>query len=237
MGNQLNLYHNLSICFDLDGTIIDTAPDLVRVLNEVIAEDGLAPVEFNRSRNLVGFGAKRLIRDAFETQGRSLSDERLNKLFPMFLDLYEKDIAQLSRPFPDVLRTLKTLKANGAQLSICTNKPGYLARPLVNALKMSHLFDKIIGSGDGTPTKPNAEHIYAAVGHRHRNNIVMVGDSLPDILAARAADVPVILMAYGYANTPLARLRADRTLRNFRDLPAAIEYVGLKRFRQNFQSS
>ncbi len=233
MGIQSNLLHNLSICFDLDGTIVDTAPDLVRVLNQVIAEDGLAPMPFERSRNLVGFGAKRLILDAFDAQSRSISETRLEDLFHLFLEQYEADIARLSRPFPDVIRTLHHLKSSGARLSVCTNKPGFLARPLLEKLDMTRLFDRVIGSRDGVPTKPDPGHIFAAAGHRRQGDIVMVGDSLPDILAARAANVPVILMGFGYANTPLARLRADRTLRQFRDLPAAIENLGLKRFRQS----
>ncbi len=212
----------LSLCFDLDGTIVDTAPDLVRVLNLVIAEDGLAETDYNAARNQVGFGAKKLIRDACARADHTISDARLDELFDLFLELYEADIAQRSKPFAGVTATLRQLKSQGHRLTVCTNKPGFLARKLLSELQMTSLFDRIIGSRDGVPTKPQPEHIFAAAGHRRRREIVMVGDSAADILAARAAGVPSVLMRYGYAGTPASRLRADIVLRRFCELPEAL---------------
>lgn len=212
----------LSLCFDLDGTLIDTAPDLVRVLNLVIAKEGLGATDYNAARDHVGFGAKKLIREACARADHAISEARVDELWHLFLKLYEDDIAQLSRPFPGVLETLKKLRQGGHELSVCTNKPGFLARKLINSLKMENLFVRIVGSRDGVPTKPSPSHIFAAVGHRDPNRIVMVGDSLPDVAAARAAGVPSILMRYGYAGTPADRLRADITLRQFRELPGSL---------------
>ena len=214
--------HNLSICFDLDGTIIDTAPDLVRVLNAVIAQDGLPGTDYKSARDRVGFGAKVLIREAFERAGKDITEPRLDELLDDFLRLYAEDIARLSQPFPGVLTTLRDLKNAGAKLSVCTNKPGFLARPLITALNMDVYFDRVVGSRDGVASKPSAEHIFAAAGHRDAKRIIMVGDALPDVAAARNAGVPVILMGFGYADTPPARLRADRVLRRFRDLPVDV---------------
>jgi len=211
-----------SAVFDLDGTLIDTAPDLVRVLNLVIAEEGLPETNYSAARGAVGFGAKRLILEACARADHTISEERLDELWHLFLKLYAEDIAQLSKPYPGVEETLRTLKAMGMRLSICTNKPGYLARPLIEALSMTHWFERIIGSGDGISTKPSAEHIFAAAGHRQHQKIVMVGDSAPDVLAARAAGVPCVIMRYGYAGTPADRLRANATLRQFRELPGAL---------------
>lgn len=217
--------HNLSICFDLDGTLVDTAPDLVRVLNAVIAQDGLDKTDYQAARNRVGFGAKVLIREAFERAGKEVSGSHLDELLDDFLRLYAEDIAQLSQPFAGVLSTLRDLKSSGARLSVCTNKPGFLARPLITALDMDKYFDRVVGSRDGVPCKPSAAHIFAAAGHREANRIIMVGDALPDVAAARDAGIPVILMGFGYADTPPARLRADRVLRTFRELPMAIRDV------------
>ena len=212
----------LSLCFDLDGTIIDTAPDLVRVTNLVIAEEGLGETDYIAARGAVGFGAKRLIREACERADHAISDARVDELWHLFLKLYEDDIAQLSRPFPGVLETLAKLRQAGHELSVCTNKPGFLARKLIKALDMEKFFVRIVGSRDGIPTKPSSAHIFAAVGHRDPDRIVMIGDSLPDVAAARAAGVPSVLMRYGYAGTPADRLRADITLRQFRELPTAL---------------
>jgi len=219
-------FNNLSACFDLDGTLIDTAPDLVRILNEVIAEEGLGKTEFAQARKAVGYGSRALIRGAFARENHSVSVEREDELQRLFLKLYADDICQLSTPFPGVIETLKHLKQRGAELSICTNKPGYLARPLIEALGLTHLFRAIIGSDDIERNKPFAHHIYASAGHRgDRKSIIMVGDSRPDILAAKNAKVPSIVMSYGYSTIPVIKLGADRILRNFREIPSALKQL------------
>ncbi len=215
-------FDNLSICFDLDGTLVDTAPDLVRVLNLVIAEDGLEPTDYTSARNQVGLGALKLIREAFKRANRAITENREQELLDLFLKLYEEDIAQLSQPFAGVISTLQILKRQGAHLSVCTNKPGYLARPLISALNMDNYFDRVVGSRDGYASKPSPELVFAAAGHRRNDDIIMVGDSTPDILAAKAARVPGILVTYGYANMPWARMRAEKVLRQFSELPAAL---------------
>ncbi len=214
--------NGLSLCFDLDGTLIDTAPDLIRVLNQVIAKEGLPATDYQAARRSVGYGAQRLILEACARAGHSVSDSRLKILRQNFLNLYADDIAQCSRPFPGVPQTLRALKQAGAHLSVCTNKPGYLARPLLDKLELRPLFDRIIGSGDGFARKPSAAAIFAAVGHRHPSRIVMIGDSLPDIAAAKAAGVPAIIMTYGYADMPVTCLRADHILHRFGDLPGTL---------------
>jgi len=218
---RLSLDH-LSLCFDLDGTIVDTAPDLVRVTNLVIAKEGLRETDYLKARGQVGFGAKALIREACARVDHPITEDRIDELWHLFIELYDADIARLSRPFPGVVETLKQLRQQGHELSVCTNKPGYLARKLIKALNMEKLFVRIVGSGDGTPSKPSPLHVFAAAGHRNSKKIVMVGDSFPDVAAARAAGAPSILMRYGYAGTPADQLRADITLRQFRELPAAL---------------
>ena len=217
------IFENLSVCFDLDGTLIDTAPDLVRVLNTVIAEESLPETQFDEARKAVGFGSRALITGALSRAGRDVSDARIDELQQLFLKLYAENICQLSAPFPGVVATLRAMKHRGAELSVCTNKPGYLARPLMEELGLSALFVRTVGGDDLTRNKPYADHIWKAAGHRgHRRKIVMIGDSLPDVLSARNAKAPCIVMTYGYSTIPAVKLGADRILRNFRDIPAAI---------------
>lgn len=212
----------LSLCFDLDGTIVDTAPDLIRVLNLVIAEEGLKETRDAAMRAIIGYGSRALIENAMALENHHISAGRVSELQTLFLELYAQDIAQLSRPFPGVIDVLRDLKRAGHSLSVCTNKPGWLARPLLEKLGMTPLFTRIVGSDDIARNKPHADHIFAAAGHRMANRIIMVGDGAPDSLAARAAGVPCILMAYGYSPVPFEQLGADVVLRNFRGLPNAI---------------
>jgi len=216
---------DLSVCFDLDGTIVDTAPDLVRVTNEIIALEGLPETDYEKARMDVGYGSRALIKNAFARADHTATEARIDALQKRFLTSYADTIAQLSQPYPGVLYTLKKIRRAGARLSVCTNKPGYLARPLLEALRMTCYFDRIIGCDDLERNKPHADHIWAAAGHKHRKPVIMIGDSLPDVLAARNAKVPVIVMAYGYSSIPVMKLGADRILRQFRDLPSALNDV------------
>ena len=221
-----NLRH-LSLCFDLDGTLIDTAPDLVRVLNDVIAEEGVPETEFKEARKAVGYGSRALINGALERENKSLSEARIDELQKLFLKLYADDICRLSTPFPGVVDTLKALKQRGAELSVCTNKPGYLARPLIEELGLTDLFISTVGSDDLERNKPHADHIWKAAGHRGKSRkIMMVGDSRPDVLAARNAKVPCIVMAYGYSTIPVIKLGGDYILRNFREIVGVVGELG-----------
>ena len=208
----------LSICFDLDGTVVDTAPDLVRVTNEVIAGRGHGAVDYRKSRNAVGYGSRRMITDALGDVGDQASDTEIDAMQTEFLDRYASSIDLLSLPFPGVVQTLGDLLALGADLSICTNKPGWLARPLLRKLDLDHYFTRIIGGDEPPQRKPAPGHIFQAAGHRDAKRIIMVGDSWPDMRAAHNANVHFILMTYGYSPLPQIRLRAGTRLSRFRDI-------------------
>lgn len=215
-------FANISVVFDLDGTLVDTARDLLRVLNESIAPDGLKPVDYEALKKLVGYGSRALIERAYADAGVQLSSERCDIIQKDFLTRYADDIAQLSVPYPGVIEVLTQLKRSGTRLSVCTNKPGYLARPLLEALSMTAFFERIIGSDDTPEKKPAAGHIFHAAGHKGKIPIVMVGDGAPDIGAAKAAKAASIIMSYGYSPAPPESLGADKVLRSFRQLPQAI---------------
>ena len=215
----------LSICFDLDGTLVDTAPDLVRVTNEVIAKRGHGPVNYRKARKAVGYGSRRMITDALADAGDKASESEIDQMQSEFLDRYANSIDQLSKPFLGVEDTLDLLRMLGAELSVCTNKPGWLARPLMQALNLDRYFIRIIGSDDASRKKPAPDHVFEAAGHRRAHQIVMVGDSWPDMRAAHNANVYAILMTFGYTPIAQIRLRADTRFSRFRDIvPALLDH-------------
>jgi phosphoglycolate phosphatase len=224
-----NEFAGLSIAFDLDGTLVDTARDLLRVLDAVCAPDGVSPCDQAALRPYIGLGSRALITLSYKASDIALPEARLDAVQKRFLALYAENIAQKSVPYPGVIETLTRLKRGGASLSICTNKPGYLARPLMDALDMTRFFDRIIGSDDTAQKKPAAGHVFHAAGHRGCNGpIIMVGDSAPDVNAAKAAKAASIVMSYGYSPAPVETLGADIILRNFREIPSAIKTLAGK---------
>ncbi|MEP1229482.1 MAG: HAD-IA family hydrolase [Litorimonas sp.] len=223
----------LTLCFDLDGTLVDTAPDLIRVLNLVIAQEGLPETNYKAIRKLIGYGSRRMITEALSRENHNLSEQRIDELRNLFLKLYAEDIAQLSRPFPGVIDTLRHWQACGVNLRVCTNKPGYLARPLLEALNLDIYFDDIIGGDEAPKPKPDPRHIWAAASHRESSRIVMVGDAYPDIRAAHNARAPSILMRYGYTPISLMRLKADVILSDFRQIPTALKTLSHLNLNKN----
>ncbi len=166
-----------------------------------------------------------LIKKAYTNENRDLGEGHAQALREKFLEIYADSLAQNSPPFPGVPEVLSELKRAGARLSVCTNKPGDMARSLMQQLGLSPFFDRIVGGDDVPNNKPAAQHIFTAVGHRGNGPIIMVGDCSPDVYAARAAKVPIILMSYGYCPISVHTFGADAVLRNFRELPSALKFV------------
>lgn len=211
------------IAFDLDGTLVDTAPDLVGTLNVLLREEGVAPLPMETARPLIGHGARRLLERGFEVAAAPLPSDRLEQLFDRFLAHYFAHIADESRPFPGVTEALATLKAAGARLAVCTNKPTDLSIALLEALRMGDLFDAVVGPDAAPARKPDPRHLEAAIraagGALPR--AVMVGDAITDAGAARAAGAPLVLVSFGYTETPAAELAPDVLIHHFDELPAA----------------
>ena len=219
-------FHNLSgarIAFDLDGTLVDTAPDLVRALNAAVTPAGLDPVPLAEVRAMVGRGAKALILRAFEYAGRPQPDEsEIQTRLETFLRVYADGIADLSRPFEGVEAALEALIQSGAELSVCTNKPGWLARPLLDELKLADRFVRIVGADDTLEKKPAAIHLETAIGGRADSRTVLVGDSAPDADAAKNAGAWSVIFEGGYSEKPAHALGADRLFRHWGALPGLI---------------
>lgn len=212
------------IVFDLDGTLVDTAPDLVRALNAVSGAEGLPPIPIDMVRNMVGRGARRLIERAFTHGGRPLTDAQAATLTAKFLDIYRTGIDTLSRPFPNMAAALDELDARGAALSVATNKPTDLSVMLLENLGLAARFERILGPDAVPAKKPDGAHILAAAGPDAAiGRIVMVGDSDVDVAAARSAGCPVIVFTHGYCEIPAKELGADRVLDDFSTLVPALE--------------
>jgi len=221
----MNRHPSLSgarIAFDLDGTLVDTAPDLVRALNAAIAPAGLDSVPLSDVRAMVGRGARALIERAFANAGRAAPPEdELSGALELFLSVYREGIADLSRPFPGVEAALDELADAGARLSVCTNKPGWLAVPLLQALDLADRFERIVGAEDSPAKKPDPAHVLMALGGAPvEAGDILVGDSRVDFEAARAAGAGIILFENGYDEKPVRMLGADRLFNSYKNLAA-----------------
>jgi phosphoglycolate phosphatase len=210
-----------AIAFDLDGTLVDTAHDLIGTLNWLLAEEGHPPLPLAEARPFIGRGARWMIERGFQAAEAPLAPAQVQPLFERFIRRYEGHIADESRPFPGCVEALEILKSRGAKLCVCTNKMTGLSTALLNALDMMRLFDAVIGS-DATPAiKPDPRHLetaIAAVGGL-MNRAIMVGDATTDAGAARAAKVPLVLVSFGYTETPARDLAPDALIDHFEELP------------------
>ncbi|MET0271611.1 MAG: phosphoglycolate phosphatase [Phenylobacterium sp.] len=220
---DLSALAGATIAFDLDGTLVDTAPDLVGTLNVLLAQEGLAPLPYEEARPFIGHGARRLIEKGFVAAGEPLEDRRLQALFERFLVHYDAHIADESRPYPGVVDALEAMKAAGARLSVCTNKLTGLSTHLLDALDMSWLFDAIVGPDVAGCAKPDPRHLIAAVEAAGGaiGRAIMVGDAATDAGAARAAGTSLILVSFGYTEIPARDLAPDVLIDHFADLPGA----------------
>ncbi len=214
-----------TIAFDLDGTLVDTAPDLIGSLNVVLGERGLPFLPNEAARVLVGRGARALIEKGFATAGEPLDEAEIPALFDRFIAIYRARIASESRPFGGAEATLDTLAAAGATLCVCTNKPTDLSILLLEALGMRSRFASVIGADRAPKPKPDASHLLYAISEAGGDptRAVMVGDSHADAAAAKAARVPCILFPFGYTDIHVAELDADEVVETYAELPAAIE--------------
>ena len=230
-----------TVVFDLDGTLVDTAPDLVATLNVVFARKRVPPVAYEAARNMVGGGARAMIERGLMAEGRMVAALDLEHMIKEFIDHYAAHIADRSRPFAGLEGALDALAAGGCRLAVCTNKLEWLATRLLGALGLSQRFVAVCGADTFGVQKPDPELLrrtIAQAGGRTERTI-MVGDSIADIAMARAAGIPVIAVEYGYSPTPVSQLGPDRVIGALADLPNAVFDVlaGSSRIRAKRRSS
>lgn len=218
-----------TIVFDLDGTLVDSAPDLHRALNTVLAGLLLPDVPLSQVRQHVGLGARRLIERTTQAFERPLSEEELDDLTNKYVETYAHDIASLTTIFPGVIDTLDWLARSGAQMSVCTNKRTILSRRLLDALNLSRYFVDVIGADAVANRKPHGEHFLAALEATDGkvSASVMIGDSAADVGSARDAGAPVAVVDFGYTDTAPALLGADAVFSHYSELPdIAVRLLG-----------
>lgn len=212
-----------AIVFDLDGTLIDSLPDLTGAVNRLLAEEGLAPLDPDDIKPMIGDGAGTLVRRVFDARG-GLPGPDLAPYHSRFLAHYEPRSTELTRPWEGVPETLAALKAQGLKLGVCTNKPTKATHDVLRVLELSSFFDAVVGGDDVPDIKPDPAHVHATLDKLGvlPSAAVMVGDSINDVLAGKGAGLPVVVLSCGYSRIPPAELGADAVIDHFRDLPGAI---------------
>jgi phosphoglycolate phosphatase len=213
------------VVFDLDGTLADTAQDLIATLNVVLVREGLAPLPFEQARDLIGAGAKPLIQRGFDVSKAKLSEERLQELYAFFLDHYHHHIAVHSVLFPGVVAAIDKLAQQGFMLAVCTNKMESHALELLKALKIIDRFAFISGKDSFDFFKPDPRHLTETIrlAGGDPNRAVMVGDSKTDIDTAKAAGIPVVGVTFGYTNIHVRDLGADYVVEHFDQMELAVQ--------------
>ncbi len=222
---------NKTLIFDLDGTLIDTAPDLLDSLNHSLNIAGIEQADPSRLRGFVGHGARVMIERAFEAQNKPLSDSLLDELFGVFLKHYAGNMPGKSRPFDGVLDTISRFQEAGYVLAICTNKLESLATNLIGALQLNQHFAAIVGADTFTFRKPDPRHLTETIrlvgGDPKRS--VLVGDSSTDINTGLAANVPVVAVDFGYSDKHVQTYGPTRIISHFDELTTAMadELIGI----------
>jgi phosphoglycolate phosphatase len=215
----------LTLVFDLDGTLVDTAPDLIGALNFVLDREGLPPVPLHAARNMIGAGARKLIERGLEVEGRAASLRDITRLTADFIDYYAAHIADTSRPFEGLEAALDDLSARGYRFAVCTNKLEWLSKLLLDRLELSGRFSAICGADTFGVSKPDPAILQQTIARAggQVSAAIMVGDAGPDVGVARRAGIPVIGVEFGYTDVPIADLKPDRLIGHMKDLPAAVE--------------
>lgn len=213
------------IVFDLDGTLVDTAPDLVGALNFVLQREGLPLVPMASARTMIGAGARKLIERGLELDDRTMSARDIDRLTKDFITYYQAHIADASRPFDGLFAALDELEDRGFKFAVCTNKLEGLSKLLLEKLEMTKRFAAICGADTFGVSKPDPAILRQTVARAGGNlsASIMVGDAGPDVGVARRAGIPVIGVAFGYTETPIADLKPDIVIGHMQELPGAID--------------
>jgi phosphoglycolate phosphatase len=218
---------NFLLLFDLDGTLVDTLPDLTSALNEALRERGYAPLSATEVRPMIGDGMAMLLTRGFAARGGEPAEAEA--MHRRFIEIYEAGATQNSHPYPGVAETLALLRRRGYRTAVCTNKPQHATGEVLNGVGLGALFDGVAGGDRYAVRKPDPGHLLQLIAELGGEpaRAAMVGDSENDAASARAAGLPLLLMRYGYARIDPVKLGADRVLDRFDELPAALEALGL----------
>ena len=216
-----------TIGFDLDGTLVDTAPDLARAVNHALVHAGREPVSAEVTRELIGGGTRAMLTRAFERTGGMVGEEAFARAYDALLAHYEQNTSAHSAPFPGVLDALDRLSLHGCKLAVVTNKLERFAVKLLAELDMEDRFYTILGGDTLGPgrSKPKRDMIDEALARCGGSRFAMVGDASFDVLAARAAGVPCVIYRHGYPDMPIEALEADAVFDHFDELVGLLEQL------------
>lgn len=218
--------HNVSpiAVFDLDGTLADTAGDLVGTLNVILEQEGLAPLPLRKARDMIGAGARALIQRGFEAAGKELTPDHLEALFRQFMVHYGENICVRTRLYPGVIEALDRLEEAGFLLAVCTNKVEEHSVKLLHELGIGHRFAANCGRDTFRYFKPDPRHLTLTIERAGGSpkRAVMIGDSRTDIVTAQNAGVPVVAVPFGYTDVPVQRLGPDLVIKHFDELFPAV---------------
>lgn len=216
-----------TIVFDLDGTLAETAPDIMATLNHLLVAEGLAALPLSAARSLVGAGARALLERGFRAAGQPLSPEKLEALFQRFLAHYLAHIADLSFLYPGVVGAMDALEREGYRLAICTNKPEPHSLALLEALGVRARFAFVAGRETFAFCKPDPRHLTETIrmAGGAGGPALLVGDSRTDVDTAKAAGIPVVGVTFGYSDVPMTELSPDRIIGHFDALPEAVRAI------------
>lgn len=217
----------LTLVFDLDGTLVDTAPDLIRAANHVMASIGRPAGNPAKLRPAASHGALAMIRAAIGPESAAWPEERLYPLFDEFIRYYEANIAVESRPYPGLVAALDRAQAAGHTLAVCTNKREHLAKLVLGELQLSSRFAAIAGRDTFARHKPDPLHLHETIARAggRPEQVVMIGDSAVDVATAKAAKVPVVAVGFGYSDPHVSAFAPDRIIDHYDELDAAILHV------------
>lgn len=208
------------IAFDLDGTLVDTAPDLLDALDHAIATAGLPPVDQFGMRAYAGHGGRAMIERAFALNRRHLETDERERLLALFLEHYTTRMPGRSAPFPGALDAMARFEAAGFKLAVCTNKFEHLARKLLESLDIAHRFAMIAGADTFGFRKPDPRHLTETIRLAAGDGAtgLLIGDTNTDIATAKAAGLPVVAVEFGYSAEPVASLEPSIVIRHFNEL-------------------
>ena len=213
-----------TIIFDLDGTLVDSAPDLADALDALLVETGFAAIGLDATRKLIGHGISNLVLKGFAVCGKHLNQAEASVATQRFQALYAERLPAKATLYPMVTEILSHLSSHGWRMVVCTNKLEAFARPILEGLGIAHYFEIIAGPDTFGVAKPDPQHLLRTLPpHVPESYLsIMVGDSEVDIATAKAAGLPVVAVTYGYAHTLLNTLAPDALVDRFSDVPAAI---------------
>ena len=215
------------LIFDLDGTLVDSVPDLTDALNVALRERGYRALSRAEVAPMVGDGLPELVARGFAARGGG--DAEAAEALPRYIELYEANATRLTRPYPGVPETIAALRRRGYRNAVCTNKLQRATMAVLTGLELAALFDGIAGGDRYEVRKPDPGHLLQLIAELggSAGRAVMIGDSENDAAVAHAARVPLVMMRYGYCRVDPATLGAAAVLDHFAELPAALDRLGL----------